>query len=253
MTVGKCDFTAIQRQLGELVDQMQEVSESTSNENKNNSLGKARGRSFNRGAGSQTSMVSNIHTSIQQISNYGCWCYFQEAHGNGRGAPVDDVDQYCQYLHHGYECAMIDAEIEGKECVPWKQGYNSSVILGNTQEQLNVECEAKNQGNNCAIRACLVESYFVLNIFGAFLSGVNAPKTIYKHENGFNTSMECPTLPAVEYEFEKRCCGVYPKTISPYRHSGNRECCGGLRTYNPNLYQCCDSEENEEVRVSVVC
>ena len=95
--------------------------------------------------------------------------------------------------------------------------------------------------------------HFVLNIFGAFLSGVNAPKTIYKHENGFNTSMECPTLPAVEYEFEKRCCGVYPKTISPYRHSGNRECCGGLRTYNPNLYQCCDSEENEEVRVSVVC
>ena len=151
MTVGKCDFTAIQRQLGELVQQMQAESEKFNN---NNSNQRARGRSS-----SQTSMVSSIQTSIQQISNYGCWCYFQENHGKGRGAPVDDVDQYCQYLHHGYECAMIDAELEGHQCTPWLQEYNSTVILGNSQEELNVECERKNRDNNCAIRACLVESY----------------------------------------------------------------------------------------------
>merc|ERR1712150_127070 len=208
--------------------------------------GQARGRS-------QTSFVSSIQTSIQQISNYGCWCYFQENHGAGKGAPVDDVDQYCQYLHHGYECAMLDAELEGTTCTPWKQDYNSTVMLGKPQDELNVECEMKNSGNKCAIRACLVESYFVLNIFGAFLSGVNAPKPAYKHENGFIPSQECPTLPAVEYEFERRCCGVYPKTISPYRHNGNRECCGGSRTYNPNLYQCCDGSGDEGPKVAVVC
>ena len=151
MTVGKCDFTAIQRQLGELVQQMQAESEKFNN---NNSNQRARGRSS-----SQTSMVSSIQTSIQQISNYGCWCYFQEEHGKGKGAPVDDVDQYCQYLHHGYECAIIDGELEGEKCTPWKQEYNSTVRLGNSQEELNVECERKNQGDNCAIRACLVESY----------------------------------------------------------------------------------------------
>ena len=56
------------------------------------------------------------------------------------------------------------------------------------------------------------------------------------------------------HEFERRCCGVYPKTISPYRQSESRQCCGGLKTYNPNLFQCCDDgSENEPVRVSVVC
>ena len=108
MGVGKCDFTAIQRQLGELVHQMQESGQELSTSSGGQ---QARGRSS-----AQTSYVSSIHTSIQQISNYGCWCYFQENHGQGKGTPVDDVDQYCQYLHHGYECAMIDAELEGETC-----------------------------------------------------------------------------------------------------------------------------------------
>merc|ERR1712000_267674 len=57
----------------------------------------------------------------------GCWCYFDDDHGRGKGQPIDDLDGVCKTLHEGYECAMRDAEAEGTTCVPWEVAYVSAI------------------------------------------------------------------------------------------------------------------------------
>merc|ERR1712178_40165 len=110
-----------------------------------------------------------ISTSLEQISGYGCWCYFGWDHGKGRGEPANQLDQYCKYLHDGYECAILDQKSDnelsgsGDACIPWEVEYNPALTLGNEFEQLEYECLAKNNGNNCATRACAIEHYFILN------------------------------------------------------------------------------------------
>jgi len=67
---------------------------------------------------------------IGAINGYACWCYFQDAHGRGKGSPVNEVDAQCKILHDGYTCIMMDAEDEGKNCAPWDVKYNSATGLG---------------------------------------------------------------------------------------------------------------------------
>ena len=64
---------------------------------------------------------------ISGIDGYGCWCYFQDAHGSGKGAPVNKVDEQCKILHDGYSCILMDDEDageDGENCVPWDVKYN---------------------------------------------------------------------------------------------------------------------------------
>ena len=44
------------------------------------------------------------------IENYGCWCYFDEKHGQGHGMPQDGYDDACLALHHGTACAMLEID-----------------------------------------------------------------------------------------------------------------------------------------------
>merc|ERR1711937_886320 len=79
-------------------------------------------RSF--GAGWSQSM-------LEPIDQYGCWCYFQEDHGKGRGIPVNEIDEKCKILHNGYTCILMDAELAGDDdCVPWDIPYQSGSGLG---------------------------------------------------------------------------------------------------------------------------
>merc|ERR1712079_465815 len=64
-----------------------------------------------------------IGNTINGMNEYGCWCYFYDDHGRGKGTPVDAIDEMCKTLHEGYECAMRDAEDEGSTCVPWEVDY----------------------------------------------------------------------------------------------------------------------------------
>ena len=61
-------------------------------------------------------------STMDQINDYGCWCYFEDQHGQGKGQPVNDVDEYCKQLHQGYDCAKIDSQ---NACIPWEANYNS--------------------------------------------------------------------------------------------------------------------------------
>merc|ERR1711964_425422 len=115
---------------------------------------------------------------IKSINGYGCWCYFQDAHGQGRGQPANDVDHACKILHDGYTCILMDSEAEVVECTPWDVEYQSATGFGldaatgandSAEYAIRKSCNRANKKSKCSERACKVEGYFVLNLFKLFL------------------------------------------------------------------------------------
>jgi len=197
-----------------------------------------------------------VSTSLSAINGYGCWCYFADDHGKGHGPAQNRMDEICKVLHDGYECAILDGEDESQSCEPWTVDYNGSTILGDSNDDVQVECESKND-NNCAVRACVIENNFILSVFAEFLSGsIFDPSK--KHEFGFNVETEC-VFPVggggsaggdgKDYPKEKACCGTYPVRYPFYHINGHRACCGE-KTYSTTTYQCC--EEDNEIRYSCI-
>ena len=110
----------------------------------------------------------NLEGSFDILNHYGCWCELG-SHGNGRGQPQDDLDQLCKDLHKGYACIQMDHGASGF-CEPWNVDYVSAIADLNVDgqpgpassmeidEAMNV-CAYAN-GDECAMKACKVESYF---------------------------------------------------------------------------------------------
>lgn len=173
--------------------------------------------------------------SLNVINGYGCWCYFDPAQfKKGRGKPVSEVDAYCKTLLEGYECCQLDAEEEGEdECnaheVDYASGAQGSI------DTIIADCQLRNSGDNCAVRACIVEGFFVNNIFQAFFGG-NGIDDQLKHSNGFSVDDQCPTQ--IGQKSEKACCGVYPYRHSFKTYGGGRSCCGS-KTYDVSILTCC--------------
>lgn len=182
-------------------------------------------------------VTNMMGAGLAAINNYGCWCYFEQDHGKGKSQPVNDVDSFCQILHQGYDCVMMDAEDENDDdCIPWEIDYNSAP---QSFDMLNQECQERNVGNNCAIRACIVENSFVMNIFQTFLLG-NQHSATYLHSNGFDTEANCPTTKG--QASEKACCGWYPERRPFKTYGGNRGCCGH-KTYEMSVLTCCPGDK----------
>merc|ERR1711885_54604 len=162
--------------------------------------------------------------TINNMNEYGCWCYFGDDHGRGKGTPVDAIDEMCKNLHDGYECAMRDAEEEG-------------TTLSTAEECANV-----NSGNNCVIRACTVEGTFVANLLDVFFSGTSVNND-NKHSNGFDQATVCATKKNGGGPSNKSCCGSYPDRFPFKTVGGDRKCCG-TRTFNSLTLKCCDQDSS---------
>lgn len=171
-------------------------------------------------------------TTVMTVDGYGCWCYFEDSHGQGRGKPVSEIDAACKVLHDGYECAMIDAGDD--ECVPWEVSYSSVTGLGG--DALTTGCYALNGIDTCASHACIIEGNFVTGMFDLLLSGFAIDDNL-KHANGFNVDVECPTKSGMKSD--KACCGNYPKRFSYKTYGGDRACCQ-QRTYDTQVLTCCN-------------
>jgi len=191
-----------------------------------------------------------IYTTLEPIWNYGCWCYFQENHGKGSGEAQNYMDEHCKVLHHGYTCVMMDAADENdNSCDPFTHDYNTISIIGAVPEQVEIDCEAKNPGDNCAIRSCAVESFFILNVFAEAL-GSNIFDPSLKHDAPHNwDSSVCRgtggTGPGANSPWA--CCGSYPPRF-PYRTgNGRRQCCAEV-TYDSTMFSCCNDNT-----VSISC
>jgi len=180
----------------------------------------------------------SLLSSIERLNEYGCWCYFDSEHGRGKAQPVDALDEICKILHDGYECAMRDAEDEGTTCIPWEVDYDAGI--GGSDLSMNDQCTEANLGNNCGIRACIVEGSFVANALEIFVTGGVIDNT-KKHSNGFDPSVECVVKKNGGGPSNKTCCGNYPDRFPFKTQGGDRKCCGN-RTYNSLTLRCCDAE-----------
>merc|ERR1712020_368706 len=135
--------------------------------------------------------TGNIANAVERLDEYGCWCYFYDNVGRGKGTPVDEIDGFCKTLADGYQCAMIDGENEGESCVPWEVNYQPGSGQGPERFQT---CQDANAGNACAARACSVEGIFVDNLFAFLISGTQINYEQYGHRNGFDAATDagCP-------------------------------------------------------------
>lgn len=187
------------------------------------------------GSADMRAIVSMIgKDAFENIDGYGCWCYFDDMHGKGKSHPVDEVDAFCKALHEGYECAMIDSDNEGAEdaCVPWEVSYVAAAI-GETEDIVD-QCNERNE-DNCARRACMVETQFVTAIFRMSIAGGKMNEE-QNHANGFDVEENCPTTPGSPSE--KDCCGQYPYRHPFKTYGGQRSCCG-MKTYDITVLNCC--------------
>lgn len=185
----------------------------------------------------------NIAVAVRNLDEYGCWCYFYDNVGRGKGTPVDEVDGFCKTLADGYQCAIIDGEAEGSTCVPWEVQYEAGQGQGRDRFE---DCMAKNANDLCAARACSVEGIFVDNLFAFLISGTPINYETYGHEESnpkFDpaTDAGCPVKQGTKgVSGEKSCCGGYPNRFPFKTLDGDRACCGS-RTYNTALLNCCAS------------
>jgi hypothetical protein len=184
--------------------------------------------------------AGNVQAAVESFDEYGCWCYFYDNVGRGKGTPVDELDGMCKTLHDGYTCAIIDAELEGAdECIPWEVEYNPGSGAGNDRF---ATCQAANPGgDNCAVRACSVEGIFTDNVFALLLGGSQADLENFSHSQGFDpaTDAGCPVKPGVHGSSgAKECCGSYPNRFPFKTLDGDRACCAS-RTYNTQILSCC--------------
>jgi len=199
-------------------------------------------------------LMTGTHNNFNR---YGCWCYFDDAVGNGKGNPANLVDAECKILHGGYECIVEDHlnKSPPENCEPWTVTF----LSGTTSLKLNTEgvvaaCNDINiEGGpggifpnlgTCAADACAVELRFTQALVVLFQT-ISADMNIYSHTQGsFNPVENCPVVRGI-HDDTKECCGEIPerfpfKTL-PDPNNGNakrRDCCNGA-VYPTNTHKCC--------------
>jgi len=171
---------------------------------------------------------------------WGCWCFFDDDSYQGRGNPLNDVDAYCKVLQQGYECFEMD---DGNTCQdPWDVPYTPVDLQTVVNEDYETACQVANGRNNCAKRACIIESRFSDKIMKYFNThGVGGFDTSILHSDpAWDMHQSCPIkVSANSGSQHKQCCGEYPMRF-PYKAEGDRECCqvSGV-TYDKGLFDCC--------------
>lgn len=179
------------------------------------------------------------------IADYGCWCYFEENHGQGRGQPVDEIDTFCKTLHEGYECIIMDSVDAGIPCIPWEAAYTSpfgfsgniNPAQGLTDQNISDLCDALNVPSSCSAMTCKVEAWFVFQYAVYTINGGIINASLRHVNNLFDPATGCPTSPG-QYS-AKSCCGNFPTRYSFKNYEGARDCCGS-HTFNTNMFQCCN-------------
>lgn len=199
----------------------------------------------------------NLVGSMSNINGYGCWCYFDDKIGNGKGNPVNLIDAECKILHGGYECVVADHAAQNSACEPWTHSYLSAqpTFLGAGGSMTIVEaCDLINIANfnlgRCAADSCAVELRFTLAMANANALISSTLSTI-AHSSGFNPTEKCTTYDGV-HDPTKACCGTIPerfpfKTLPNSAGNPGRDCCSGA-VYQTHVHKCCNPGTPSEAR-----
>lgn len=181
-----------------------------------------------------------LQAYLGAIDGYGCWCNFDEDHYKGKGTPVNSIDGHCKALVLGYECIIMDGEAENVTCdTPWAEAYVPHNVALTATTSVIDQCAANNAGNNCHIRACIVEGTFTEVIFADFINSVVYDPN-YKHGGAFfDPAVNCVLGGGSGEASEKDCCGDYPFRFPFKTFNDERQCCG-QKTYNIFNHCCAD-------------
>lgn len=180
-----------------------------------------------------------ILSFMEDISNYGCWCYLEGGYqGVARGTPKDWIDSQCKRLVNGYKCAAMDALDRGETCEAHTVQYTEYDYFS-AMQPIDVECAQLNP-DLCQQAACIVEAVFVMDFFPQFFGGISYDPQ-FQHPvvgGSFDTSVECPYGGhGKQANTERECCGEFLTGRAPFK-TRNRECCG-VDIINPLHTQCC--------------
>lgn len=135
------------------------------------------------GFASRSAMVGQL-SGLLQISEYGCWCYFDGKYEKGRGHTVDEFDKHCKHLHNNYACGAIDAALDGDDgCVPWEVEYDI-FTFSTFDMDITSKCRERNGDSQCRLRTCIAEMSFVMNVMGLYSAGIY-PNVTYQHYSDF--------------------------------------------------------------------
>lgn len=184
--------------------------------------------------------ITNILSQFPNIiENYGCWCFFDDNHGKGKGRPVNDIDKICKETAHAYDCAIMDAENDAGQpsCTPWTSNYISGISQG--LDGLVSQCDTNNV-DPCANAACKIEGRFVLSFFSMFLLSGNSIDPTYQDGNAassFDPVVDCLMTPG-QTDKDRECCGEQPHRYKFKPFNGGNACCGST-VYPTMIQQCC--------------
>lgn len=187
------------------------------------------------------SILGDIQINVNDINNYGCWCFLDDQHGRGRGQPANSLDEICADYHKAIDCVMIDDFNETGEvdCIPWEVKYNQGNVFGNIDSIVDSCINNNPETSNCVINTCIAEGAFIINLITFSFGGNQIESATYLHDNGFDYNSNCSISGARQGQtIEKECCGSLP-TRYPYNpNSGQKSCCNEV-TYNSAVQQCC--------------
>ena len=136
---------------------------------------------------------NNTSIDITPIFNYGCWCHFQPHLQRGFGPAQDNYDRNCQQLEENYICADEETYAEGDtQCVTAEADWEyDDYEMDYTEEGIEKCCTESNPGNLCKIRACIIENYFLNEIKGLMIEGVEPTSKLSRNDGFSHWSSEC--------------------------------------------------------------
>lgn len=184
-------------------------------------------------------MVTGV---LQYLQEYGCWCYFDEKHGQGHGMPQDGYDDACLALHHGTACAMLEID----NCDPKREETIAKLFIAQDGD-VEYDCTSLNGGDPCKEATCYIEAWFTKLIIAQSLQHMTLPDYVgLKVVNGFDNS-QCSQMPGPHVP-EKFCCGTHEHNTKRMLRRGQfnpKNCCengltGTFKTYDPSMMVCCD-------------
>lgn len=198
------------------------------------------GESFSR-------TLPGVQLQMDRLQEYGCWCYFDDLHGLGKGPTQNGYDEACKALHQGITCAAMDFP----ECDANSQVYDAKIRPDpETPGNVVVDCEAFNAGDECAISTCYLESHFITLLLAESLEKENTPQyDLFSQSQGFDRSACHGTKGPRDHD--NMCCGQYTsntrRPVPVYAGDGDKQCCenlvtGKFKTYDATVSDCCDGK-----------
>lgn len=167
---------------------------------------------------------------FSKIWNYGCWCYFGDNAGEGKGMPQNALDKACKNLQLCYRCVKIDSLGDEEMCHPGNTKYKYEIDVDGGIYQ---NCALSNS-EECAVHTCSCEQDFIRKLVGLLWNG-------YIFDYSFHHSVwaQWNVCNFAGGPHILDCCGEYPKR-RPFFSDTNFDCCKNKIVYNFTQEMCCD-------------